>query len=474
MNFGPWTWLAGTYPHPSLTDEQPESFVSFPDLHTDRVSGDRQRFAAWTYRMQRFCPPEILPGFITHQTERSDAKKVMRRDRFRTRDWDGLGWKFSLLSSIGTAPYNHVVDYIPARDPDEFKAFSEEDKRWFRNWLDWTDDNMPTLSHVKPILGPPMIGRIDGTAACTGDHGFVFLFNPNYRKLGAEFSLDETIGLERGAQFILEELYPEKGLLHGNRQNGIWKLGEKVLLEMGGNQAVVLQIRPVESAVLAVQPLLFNARGKPTVAANRLALSYVDGEFGSEREMVVRIPGKSKIESTTVNGTPVSFQQVGNVVTTRVAFAGEAFSQSQPLWNYDAAFAGGTIKASFKVPQRIFDQLRKRQQAWPVPYTEDDLIATWLGSHRLLLFIQIAEPDDSKEVAITIDGKAIPALKAYNNIYGNNKRNFLGSYVDVTFLEPGKEHSIEVTVPPLPAGRFQGLFFENVEPEYTQAIAIKK
>ena len=132
MNFGPWTWLAGSYPHPSLTDEQPGSFVSFPDLHTDRVSANRQRFAAWTYRMQRFCPPEILPGFITHQTERHDAKKVMRRDRFRPRDWDVLGWKFSLLSSIGTAPFNHVVDYIPARDPDEFRAFSEADQRWFR------------------------------------------------------------------------------------------------------------------------------------------------------------------------------------------------------------------------------------------------------------------------------------------------------------------------------------------------------
>ena len=32
------------------------------------------------------------------------------------------------------------------------------------------------------------------------------------------------------------------------------------------------------------------------------------------------------------------------------------------------------------------------------------------------------------------------------------------------------EHTIEVTLPRLAAGRFQGLFFENVEPEYTRAI----
>ena len=132
MNFGPWTWLAGSYPHPTLTDEQPESFTAFPDLHTDRVSADRQRFAAWKYRVERFAPPEIMPGYITHQTERNDEKEVMRRDRFRPRDWDVLGWKYSLLSSIGTAPFNHVDQFHPGPRREEFKALSEADKAWFR------------------------------------------------------------------------------------------------------------------------------------------------------------------------------------------------------------------------------------------------------------------------------------------------------------------------------------------------------
>jgi len=43
--YGPWTWLGGSYPHPTTTDEQPGSFKNFPDLHFSRVSGDRQRWA---------------------------------------------------------------------------------------------------------------------------------------------------------------------------------------------------------------------------------------------------------------------------------------------------------------------------------------------------------------------------------------------------------------------------------------------
>jgi len=468
MNFGPWTWLAGSYPHPTTTDEQPESFVPFPDLHTDRVSADRQRFAAWTYRMQRFCPPEIMPGFMTHQTERSDVKRVMRRDRFRPRDWDILGWKFSVLSSIGTAPFNHVVDFIPARDPDEFKAFSEEDKRWFREWLDWTDKNAAILKHVKPIIGPPMIGRVDGTAACAGGRGFVFLFNPNYRKLNAEFVLDASIGLEKVGPFILAELYPERELLVGHPQNGTWKLGDRVRFTLDGNQAVVLEIKP--AAAMVSRPILFNVRGTALVRGNRLELANVEAEAGSEREISVRLPGSMKIGTLTVNGVGVQFRQAGDLVTARVRFTGEAFTRSQPLWTYDPAFSGGTIKASFKIPARIFDQLRSRRKAWPVPYTEDDLIAPWLGSYRLLLFTQIAEPDDSRAITMTIDGKPVQVQKAYNNIYGNNRRTFLGNYVDVSSLDPDKEHVIEVTLPQLAPGRFQGLFFENVEPEYTRTV----
>ncbi len=71
QTYGPWSWLAGSYPHPTGTDEQPESFTPFPDLHFDRVSADRERFVDYWYRNYEFAPEEIIPGYMTHQTERS-------------------------------------------------------------------------------------------------------------------------------------------------------------------------------------------------------------------------------------------------------------------------------------------------------------------------------------------------------------------------------------------------------------------
>ena len=177
--YGPWSWLAGSYPHPTFNDEQPESFVPFPDLHFDRVSADRERWTAYRYRNYEFAPSEIVPGFITHQTSRGDDTGEMperKTDRgvmllpLRERDWDYLGWRYSLLSSIAVAGWNNVLNMIPARDLEEYRAFSAADRQ-FLKWLDWTNANKEYLRHTRTILGQPAIGKVDGTSAMVGDRG---------------------------------------------------------------------------------------------------------------------------------------------------------------------------------------------------------------------------------------------------------------------------------------------------------------
>jgi hypothetical protein len=472
QNFGPWTWLAGSYPHPTLTDEQPESFTAFPDLHTDRVSADRQRFAAWTYRVERFAPPEITPGYMTHQSERSDQKDVMRRDRFRPRDWDSLGWKYSVLSSIGTAPFNNVIDFIPARDPEEFKALSDEDKAWFRHWLDWAEENARFMHALRPIIGPPMLGRPDGTSAIVEDRGFVFLFNPNQGRTDARFKLDASIGLLQGESFVIRELFPEEGKLIGSAE-GFWKAGSEVVLPMDGADARVLEIFPAPAEVQ--EPALFNVLGSLDFKGGRLALTGVTGEAGATREALVLLPKGQTARAMSVNGVAYPFKQTAGMVPFKVRFAGKAFGRLQRVGAYDPNFTGGTIKAKFSVPARVFMQLAARKAKWPVSYTEDDLLAPWLGPWRLLLFASIAEPAASMDVTIKIDGKPVEVKKAYNSVYPHSpERTYLGSYADLSWLKPDTVYDIEVTVPQLAPGQFLGLFFENVEPESTERIFAPK
>ena len=96
-------------------------------------------------------------------------------------------------------------------------------------------------------------------------------------------------------------------------------------------------------------------------------------------------------------------------------------------------------------------------------------MATWRGSDRLLLYVQIADPDDTWPVRLTINGENVEVKKAYSDVYPlGRERTFTGFYADVSHLKPGQRYEVEVTLPAnLQPGQFQGLFFENVETELT-------
>lgn len=480
--FGTWTWLAGTYPHPMMSDEQPGSFNAITDLSTDRVSAARQRFIAYKLMINDFVPVEIMAGFITHQTQRSDAKNVMHRDSFRIRDWDYLGWKYSLLSSISTAPFNHVVNYIPARDINESNSFSNSDKAFFNYWLDFTDKNVNYLRNIKPILGQPMIGKCDGTSAIIKDNGYIFVFNPNYRELTADISLDNSIGLTSGKSFILKEIYPGNGVI----QKGILSYGEKVELSMPGISAKVFKIEP---AITGKKPLIINSTGEATVQSDKLVLTDIEGIVGSIKSISIILPDKKVIREVLVNGTAVAFSQSENNITCTISFKGDYFPKAYSLVEYSKQFKGDSLEATLVIPERIINQLIERKKSWPVPYSEDDKIAPWLDPSRLLLYIQIAQPYKTvetlrgtekitrqapirkSEYSVIIDGRSFEVNESYNGVYPTVERSNLGVFVDISLLEPGVPHKINVKLPSgLKNGQFQGLFIDHIEDEFTKEI----
>jgi len=479
QNYGPWTWLAGSYPHPTSTDEQPESFTSFPDLSIDRVSADRERYTAWRYRNYEFAPSEIVPGFITHQTPRNDDTGHMPSTRtadgdealtpFRRRDWDYLGWRYSLLSSIAIAGWNNVIDMLPARDPAELEHFSGDDRAFFRHWLDWADANREYLRRTRPILGPPAIGKIDGAAAFLEDNGYLFLFNPNGRRLEATVTLDESIGLTRREHYIVRELYPLAERQIAAPEGPFWSYGEALSRELDGASAVVLQIEPaVPPSAEDSAPQLFNSPGAATIDGHTLRLSGLRGEAGTTEILQILVPPAAKIDTVAIDAATVPARPGrSGVISVPVTFQGERFHHSQQIDVYRPNFTGGRITASFTVPHRIFDQLAARREAWPIPYTDDDRRATWLDPARLLLFIQIAEPDDRWSATLTIDGQPVPLRKAYASVRPN-ARNFTGFYADLSAIAPNRPHTLQLDLPEtLNPGQYQGLFLQNIEPEYT-------
>ncbi len=475
--YGPWTWLAGTYPHPTFNDEQPESFAPFPDLHFDRVSADRERYTAYRYRNYEFAPSEIVPGFIGHQTSRADDTGEMperKTDRgvmlmqLRARDWDYLGWRYSLLSSIGIAGFNNVLNMIPGRDLAEDRAFSDADRQWIRRWIDWTGANQQYLRHTRTILGQPAIGKVDGTSALLGDRGYIFLFNPNGRRLEACFRLDASIGFDGTTRSTLRELYPVEGRLVGKPNAGDWSPGDSVRVMLDGASALVLEVQP--AAASADLPVVFNVPGTITATGSTVSIAGVTGEVGTSVEVLARVSNPEAVTALTINGQEFPFTRTpAGLLSAIVRFDGAPFRHNQQLGPAEGAFVGGRFSTRFTIPSRVFDQLAFRQKAWPIPWTAEDFRTTWLAPERLLLFVQIAEPNPAWEARLMIDGRTVDLRKAYSAVRAE-PRTFVGFYADLSLLEADREHTLDLDLPSLAPGQFQGVFVDNVEAEFTSRL----
>lgn len=464
--YGPWSWVDGSYPHPTSTDEQPESFVPFPDLHFDRSSADRERYTTYRSRIRDYCPSYLMPGYITHQTPRFNLDQKVVREPFRIRDWDYLGWKYSLISSIAMAGLNNVINMIPARDPEEFRNFSDEDKAYFKKWLDWTHDNQKYLENARPILGQPAIGKTDGATAIIGNKGYIFLYNPNGRSLPAKFALDESIGLDKAGSFSLKEIYPTESRLIGKPGSGTWNYGDSVTIQMDGASAIAIDVSPDEKSNA---PVLYNSPGYAKIQKNMLFLDSVIGEKGTTKEAFVQLSNKNKIDSVYVNNNPVNFRQSGSRITVPMNFRGDFFPHMNQAGLFDPNFTGGVYKTSFNIPQRIMDQLHERSLKWPISWYETDVETPYLLPQRLLFFVQIAEPSEDMDVQMQINGKPVTLTKAYSSLR-QISHDFLGFYADISSLKPGENYNVELKLPVLKKGQFQGLFFENIETEYTDEI----
>ena len=356
--WGPWYQLAGSYIEPIAGDENPETYgVPIASLHTDHVAADNTRLINYKYAQNQLQPPSRIPGFIFHQTERTDDNGTMpcagagsgaangwKCYDMNTRDFDLLGYKYSLLSTVATAGQNLVLTMIPARDLDEFHMLPQSDRDFITHWLSWTDTNLAYLRNTIPIanLRGPGLGRVDGTAAMAEEEGFVFLFNPSPRIHNASLVVDESLGLtnaSKGLSYSVAELFPKP-----NAAIGTWKQGQNVVVSVGGSNARVLQITKSKTQT---------------------------ENMGDETQQAF-LP-------LHIDGSPAIYQQM----------------PISPDFDPPSNNVGGAFATTFTIPAAIKAQLAARAKAYPIPWTARDRIATWLDPNRLLGSIFIENPQVS-------------------------------------------------------------------------------
>ena len=520
--------LGGTYAEPLMSDEQPASWSFYEaDLHTDRLAGNKQRQVASAYRAQ-YCPNDALPGFAFHQTDR-DPTALQEKicpgggrcaNHSRVRDFDLLGYRYSLLSSIGTGGLNNILNMLPARDAQEFQLFPAEDLAFVSDWIGWADRHVALLRLTRPLpsLADPAQGVADGTIMLRGNNtGVMFLFNPTEREVEVVLPLSGDGAASLGFSCV------------GGVSGGVNISGGVNVGGVGGSTAPVL-VKHLSSSERTSAPynldvlhctdvlnltipatsarvvefdqwnptsaplLLGSPSTQVTLRAGTLTVSGAKGESGTPAELVVVLPpGAATVTRVVVNGQQMPSFTSGQVqgrpaVTARGLWGGQRFRRGQevspvtPVTPVSPRSEGsGNWSGTFTVPQSVLDQLTARNVSYPVVYNtdpldSDDANVPWLAPGRLLLFIKYDHPiDDTLNITGDVDGRPLLVRKAYNTIV-RNKGRFIGHWADVTpVVKPGKQQTLTLQLPAPPASPAmpRGVFFDNVETIFTDELAPK-
>ena len=127
-------------------------------------------------------------------------------------------------------------------------------------------------------------------------------------------------------------------------------------------------------------------------------------------------------------------------------------------------FRGGWFNVSFAVPRAIADQLAARKRALNLNWAPREYNASWLVPSRLLMYASLRAPDDAMALDLLVDGERAALTRAYNSRGLPRPNCFLGFYFDASALAVETPHDVALRLPAgLAEGRFEGLFWENIE-----------
>ncbi len=546
--WGPWNHAAGSYTEPIAGDENPESYGAagaggVPTLSTDGVLANNLRRVNLVYRGRQLEPNVRIPGFMFHQSERHFDNRCNAKGHFdsqgiwqgcahpgecacqgpntgnfshaNVRDFDFLGYRFGLLSSIGTAGLNNVVAMLPARDQAEFESFPQTEVDWIQKWLNFTDTNYKALHQTIPLAaldrgqaagaGEPRVGFLDGTASMLPDdsEGFLFLYNPGPRPVQATLTVDEGMGISNtssGGTWLVHEIYPREEEDRRQTPIGLWQHGQAVDVSVSGH-CQVLRLRHVDPTTLSL-PIVFNLSytnatethvptGQPTKKRSNLEVTGAIGLSGDSSTAVALT--QLRPQFPVVNGISVmagkgsgcmdspAAQSLGECTPLLLRFRGfarlrenaEATQTSPP-----AGYTGGWFNTSIRTDSSMDRQLQSMQHAYPIPWNPQDLDATWLGN-RLLLFPYILQPSiNFTKPRMWLDGQELELQEAYNS-RGNHQTKcflgwFLGSKQPSAWPHPlpkAGTGKLSVWLPSLPNGSaLSGIFWHGLRNEWTSTV----
>lgn len=492
-----------------MSDEQPGSWMFYEaDLHTDRLSANKQRSVAWNYRNLELCPAEVLPGFAMHQTDRdpTELEKTRggQRSNFhaRARDFDLLGYRYSILSTVGTAGLNNVLNMLPARDKQEFSLLPKADIAFVKGWMAWTDAHVAWVRNTKTITKQPSGGKLDAVAMVDGSDGAVFVYNPTASWSAFPVTFNASLGFATagcgGAKKLAVSASGSSNRDFTPHKLTVVECGATLNVSIPPSTALSFEFTALPSVVEgssngddqdnvdpAAEIQIFGGAATVHVSweTQTLSLTETAGPAGESAELLVTLPPTTLAASQQAGGalTSLRFVSIDNAPPIAIGspdcqpeheatgrcvaptvYHGRVALRLRGKWSGIAfsneigstkGFTGGQWQGTFTVPAAAIEQLTARNTSYPIKYDlsldgNDDANVPWLAPGRLLIFAKYRPLlNDTFNATGSIDGVPLIVRKGYNSIVRSPQR-FIGYWADATSLvKPGTKQTLKLTLP---------------------------
>ena len=449
-----------------------------PDLHADRLNATGVRLQTWWSENFRFLPT-VMNHAVAHR-----MNQLYAHDPDLKKLWDHTGWKYAFMSALAVGG-SLTAPFMP-ENLDDIAGY----RAFYKKWLEWARKNFEYVRSGVSFGDQVTVGGIDGHARIKGDHGYIFLCNPNPRPSRAQFKLDDEIGLSAQGQFTLKELYPNEETYYYDEANkrGTYSTGDAVSIVVPAYEVTLLELNPFRDEQL---PLLFGASGQSKRTGNTLRVSGVSGEQAGTSRLVVATRADDKLKAMSVKGRAVATRREGQYLIGEIRFAGRELVRMLDDWRtpdgkpfsfpfhdaYESVsltttfIAEPTIQALLKAatPRNAaeIDAIIKKMgdTGWEIPglVKEKKFPDTfpWARPDRLLLIVPFTDAEHVRAIELQLNG-ADQHVRSYDVTGGlaAPPRKII-YYADLTeAVKWGQANNLTLKMSGLTANQFLGPYLD--------------
>jgi hypothetical protein len=264
-------WYA---PSQYLTD--PFIFTLWQGLNMTRLLDDSRREQMVTLHYSHFIPYRFFTNCQYFFCQNSVVP-------------DLRNYQFGVLSTLAVTPNLCLGEIRPWLD-DLSKRDGKQVVAFYDKWTRFLKKNFPLWKRTFHTGGDPGPGAVEIYSHPQGDHGFVFIVNPNYWGRKVDLCLDDSLGFTGRGECEVAELYPWERLRLTERGPFV-KLPTKLSVDAPAQTVVVLEIRPRPRTIS--DPRLYGIPGEIARAADGYVLK-TSGPQGTTEQFAVLLPEGSE------------------------------------------------------------------------------------------------------------------------------------------------------------------------------------